>query len=238
MPNLCVVSDKNPTIAGLSGWWKCDEGTGTNLSDSSGNGYDCTLSGVDWAVGYNGVAGSLLFNNQTDSCSRPGSDSNLNMGTGNWSISWWMNLSSNPETLGRTITFKYADTVGWYVRIYFESPTWTLFLTQQQKTNNSTTFFRDTTYSLSTWYHHVLAVNRSAEKIYKYINGYYISEGSISAGISGLSIDNTGKFEMGSSYISDPDSDRHFPGYLQDVRIYKGTILSANEVTQLYNVLR
>ena len=35
----------------LKGWWRLDEGTGTNAADSSGNGNDGTITGASWVEG-------------------------------------------------------------------------------------------------------------------------------------------------------------------------------------------
>jgi hypothetical protein len=47
----------NKVEADLVGWWKFDEGSGTTVADSSGEGNDGTLEGnADWDVGYFGNA--------------------------------------------------------------------------------------------------------------------------------------------------------------------------------------
>src|SRR5262245_7386282 len=49
-----------PSTAGLVGEWNFDEGTGTTLGDSSGNGRNGAISAATWTPGRNGSA--LSFN--------------------------------------------------------------------------------------------------------------------------------------------------------------------------------
>ena len=47
----------------LVGWWKCDEGSGDTMADSSGRGFDGTLSGdADWAAGQ--LGGAIEFSGE------------------------------------------------------------------------------------------------------------------------------------------------------------------------------
>ena len=55
-----VVTSSVAEAADPMGWWKCDEGSGTIVADSSGRGYDGTLSGdAGWAAGQ--IAGAIEF---------------------------------------------------------------------------------------------------------------------------------------------------------------------------------
>ena len=40
----------------VDSYWKCDEGSGNTLGDSSGNNYDGTIYGASWVTGYSGYA--------------------------------------------------------------------------------------------------------------------------------------------------------------------------------------
>src|SRR5262245_56278360 len=50
-----VVTTKFPVA-----WWKFDEGTGSDATDSAGNGHTGSISGAVWTTGKNG--GALSFN--------------------------------------------------------------------------------------------------------------------------------------------------------------------------------
>jgi len=53
---LCLTLT-GPASAGLVGWWKFDDGSGTTATDSSSNGNDGTLEGgAQWVAGQLGGA--------------------------------------------------------------------------------------------------------------------------------------------------------------------------------------
>ncbi len=61
---VCVIASP-AAAATLLGHWAMDEGTGTVLADSSGNGYDGTLISGTWTADRFGLAGkAILLNNQ------------------------------------------------------------------------------------------------------------------------------------------------------------------------------
>jgi len=69
----------------LLGWWKLDETSGTNASDSSGNGNDGTLTnmaGDEWTTGI--VDGALEFDGDNDHIAGIG-----NCPTGNYTVAGW-----------------------------------------------------------------------------------------------------------------------------------------------------
>gem|GEM_PF-747118 len=68
-PKQIIPSDRlgavlvDPVAPGLVGWWKCDEGAGTTVQDSSGYGHDGILKGnVAWTQGPVGKALSFAGN--------------------------------------------------------------------------------------------------------------------------------------------------------------------------------
>jgi hypothetical protein len=83
----------NAELAGLVGWWKFDETTGTIAADSSGAHHDGTLVGnAKWAPGRFGGAIDLDGN---DSCVRIADKSAFDLG-GDITVACWANLRSVP----------------------------------------------------------------------------------------------------------------------------------------------
>jgi len=76
--------------AGPVGFWKFEEGTGTNANDSSGNGRHGTLLGTpEWVAGPEGFGGALAFN--PDGCT--GVDCGIfdpTNGTGQFTVALWV----------------------------------------------------------------------------------------------------------------------------------------------------
>ena len=81
------------TQAELVGWWRFDEGSGTTVTDASGNGNNGTLNGgPQWVAGNFG--GALEFDG-TDDYVDCGSDPSLDLTT--WTITFWLNLNQNKD---------------------------------------------------------------------------------------------------------------------------------------------
>lgn len=80
-------------LDGLVGWWKFDDGSGTNAADSSGQSNDGTLvNSPSWVTGYSG--GALEFNGTTQYVDSVGSTSDYSFiqNTGIFTISVWIKL--------------------------------------------------------------------------------------------------------------------------------------------------
>ena len=76
--------------------WQFDEGKGTTAYDSSGNGNDGALvNGPQWVEGIDG--GALEFDGLDDYV-KVNDDDSLNVGTGNFSFSVWVNVELNKGT--------------------------------------------------------------------------------------------------------------------------------------------
>lgn len=91
-----------PTTSGLVAYWKLDEGTGTAVRDSSGNGNDGTLRGpaaIRWMDGRAGRA--VDFANDTH-VSVPSSPS-INGITGGVTMAAWVNTTSTASVSGRLL---------------------------------------------------------------------------------------------------------------------------------------
>jgi hypothetical protein len=84
----------NPQPAGLVGWWKFDEGSGTVAKDSSGNGNDGTIFGAVWGVGKYGQA--LDFDGVSSYVSVP--NDNLLSAPANLTFEAWFKVNSLSDT--------------------------------------------------------------------------------------------------------------------------------------------
>ena len=79
-------------IAGLAGYWKFDDASGTTAADSSGNGNTGTLvNSPKWIAGNTGDA--VQLNGSSQYVNVP-SSSNFDFGQGDFTLSAWVNLSS------------------------------------------------------------------------------------------------------------------------------------------------
>lgn len=78
----------------LEAYFKFDEGTGASTADSSGNGHDGTLNGVNWAVGPSGYATNFTGSGDISCVVGNGLPAN----NAEQTISWWMNIPSASNT--------------------------------------------------------------------------------------------------------------------------------------------
>ncbi len=90
----------SPVGAKIVGWWKFDEGGGTNVADSSGNGYHGTTSGAAlWVSGR--LQGAMQFNG-TDTYVNCGvipisTDKTGSLSTGALSVAAWINRATSGD---------------------------------------------------------------------------------------------------------------------------------------------
>jgi hypothetical protein len=113
--------------AGLVGWWRFDEGTGTIAGDSSGYGNNGTIYGATWVPGKYGTA--LSFNGLNNYVDVPANS--VLFPTNAITIEFWVNITStninatsfmgfvcrNTRTNGLQVIKNWGDG-----RVFFETP--------------------------------------------------------------------------------------------------------------------
>ncbi|MBZ5642597.1 MAG: choice-of-anchor D domain-containing protein [Acidobacteriia bacterium] len=95
------------TVSGITGYWKFDEGTGTNAADSSGNGLNATLfNGVTWITGV--FNGAISANNVNQYVSTP----LINLtGSHAVSVSAWVNRTYTSGGASGTTLYEFSSSV-------------------------------------------------------------------------------------------------------------------------------
>ena len=116
---IIEVEAYTPVVHPLAAQWKFDEGSGTTVSDSSGNGSTGNVVGATWTTGQVGT-GAMNFNgtsNVVDIVSSPA----LSNVSNNFTLSFWANPRSthqiDPETtsgFGGTSGQRYVVGPKWY----------------------------------------------------------------------------------------------------------------------------
>lgn len=220
---------KPPNNLGLVGYWKFDEGTGTQAGDFSGFRNHGTLTnGPTWTTGKLGQA--LTFDGTNDYVLIP-HNAAQNSASGDLTISLWMKPSVDFDTASSIWTLirkqNGAGTQGW---------DWVI---NDAGVDGQTGIFicngsgcdplpsGDLVWNANQWYHFVVvfdAVNLDARY---YRDGVLIA--TVTSGPSGY-VQSTGSIRIGDSQFS---SD--FPGVMDEVRLYNRQ-LSAAEVKQLYKL--
>jgi hypothetical protein len=199
--------------------WAMNEGTGTNLADSSGNGRAATLQNAGWttrgaspAVGFSGA------NTSFGQFAGPAVDTAESHTVSAWV---WLNNTSGNQTFaaidGTNISPFYLQLGGGVFRF-------------DQRTSDSTgsTLVSRTGLapSINTWYHVVGVYNKQSGTIQLYVNG--VSQGTTTAGSSWTA---TGSTAIGRAKWNGGNVD-FLNGSLDDVRFY-GRVLTAGEISTL-----
>jgi hypothetical protein len=215
--SVIVLSDNPSSLdSGLVGYWKFDEGSGTQANDASGNGNTGTVNGATWTTG---VFNNALDFNGTSDHVNAGQDASLSI-TGPVSVSLWV----YPRTNNTDMVFmegsdqyifwvqsnnevRFADVHGNYV----DSPAGILTLNSW---NHITAVFSGVTGN---------AVTTANAKIY--LNG--VSVGNQAGGTWGpvTTLPNPVFIGSGNGY-------NYFNGQVDEVRIYNRA-LNAAEVVML-----
>ena len=205
-----------------SAWYRFNEGSGTTLHDSSGNGYNGTISssGATWTTGVPGSGGALALSSGSVNL---GSPTGLNI-TGDITLSAWIDPKS-------TSSSGYQDVVD---RGYTTSPDAEDFLRigygdYQIGSWNGTDYMAQAavpTSDLNTWVQLVGVYNGTNWLLYR--DGALLSSTASTVGAVAVSANWT----IGSSGVL--TDTRYFSGSVGDVRIYNSA-LSASQVAQLYD---
>lgn len=217
--------------AGLEGWWKLDETSGSTAADCSCSGYDGTLVNISspacWVAG--SINGALDFDGYNDYLTLPigsviGSLSNCTIAT--W-VDWdggsaWQRIwdFGTGETVNMFLTARNGST---------DTPRFAI--TTSGWSGEEQTTAPD---SLSSGWHH-LAVTIDADN---HTHTLYIDGVSVAENTSGyLEPDDLGDTTQNWLARSQYGADPYFDGRLDDVRIYD-RVLSPEEIVELADTLR
>jgi Concanavalin A-like lectin/glucanases superfamily len=112
-------------IDGLIGWYRFNEGSGTNVSDASGNGNSGALMG-DNSGWTNGIVGGAIKFDGTNYVQI--ANTNITEGCTNWTVTFWMK-STNLQMAGNPLSFHVAAICGKCINagINDQLSGWTIF---------------------------------------------------------------------------------------------------------------
>ncbi len=223
-----------PTTNGLVGYWKLDEGSGTSVADSSGNGNTGTVgAGAALTTGgyYNGAAsfpgGSNNYVSLPDTAA-------LDF-AGSWTLSAWVNNSNLPGSAGNAFIINRDNNVSKTAYVLeidhhqgcpAAGQSWRVSFQDSGGTQHMACYAA--TINTGTWYHVVGVWDASAFNLMIYVNGTL--DVTQNTGASVPVITSGSGLRVG----SDGGGTSRWNGVLDDVRLYN-RVLSAAEITTLYN---
>lgn len=210
---------------GLVLFLKFDEGTGSTVADSSGNGNTGSWSGTGPRWGTRAGGGAGVFNGSDDQISISNSPS-ITL-TNSVSLSFWFERTANwSEAFSyRGLVLKpYYMGFGTLIEWYTDNPTnWNITSGGVRSTVTGPTT------TINTWYHSVGTYDYATGEMKYYIDGQLVGSRNIG---SRKTIDlSTSSVRIGYGPSSNSP---YFPGLIDDIRIYNRA-LSAAEVTAIYN---
>jgi prepilin-type N-terminal cleavage/methylation domain-containing protein len=223
----------------LVGYWSMNEGSGNFAYDASGNNATGTWSGTQAGTSGYYSAGKVgpwagTFNGSNDYIAVPNA-SNLNFGTGSFTVSAWVKpnsgLASYYQLIGKKAAYN-GNNIGWEIWLdYRTTPnimelrindgSATGDLTPNPSANLATAL------NGAAWVHLVLVVN-VGQNVTFYLNG--TNEGTQSISTMTGSISNSQPITIG----KDASGVASFPGLIDDGRLYNRA-LSAVEINAMYN---
>jgi len=199
----------------LVGYWKFDEGTGTTVSDSSGNGNTGTLTnGPLWTAGR--IGNALYFDGINDSITIPDSNS-LDL-SGSFTFSAWVNPVSTFTDFRSILVknykyFLYASGAGYCGD---GSP-----LGGFSEVTNQTVC-QPSPLPANAWTYLALSYNGSTLTLYR--DGIPVATSNATGALSAT----TGTLQIGASQFGE-----YFQGLIDEVRIYKRA-LTDTEIQTIY----
>jgi hypothetical protein len=220
----------------LVGWWKFDEGSGTNATDSSGSGNTGMLiNGPTWVAGKIGTS-ALSFDGVNDYVNL-GDSSAVNFGSGDFAFLAW--VYNNSQNTRNTIFGKDSTTGRQFFIILNSDNIGTVTvggMTAGIFSSTTVAAGRDLaagSISTNAWHH--IVFERVSGVLSIWVDGSVRASTSwnYAGGLENLTLQDTSSiFQIGGrSYTSYED---YFSGLIDDARIYNRA-LTTNEITTIYN---
>jgi len=209
-----TIPDIFVTDPNLMGWWKFDEGEGTNALDWSGQGNHGEIrGGTEWVDGYDG--GALRLKGRDGYVNLPIGAVIASMDSATFAT--WVNFSNAGGSWQRI--FDFGSGTGTYIFLCPRSGTDGPMRVAIQTGGGGESLI-DSTSTLPTGWHHVAVVIISGN-MQIYLDGVMVTSGSTSVVPSDLG--QTGSNWLGRSQYA---SDGYFNGSLDDFRIYNYAMLA------------
>ena len=210
---LYLEKDKNSTVS----WWKFEN----NVLDSrdANHGTMFNFTSGSWVSGKYGSG--LQFNSTNQTYVDIGNSTNLNFGTGDFSVMTWIKYVNTPASSEIITKHDVGWTTWWYIEvnndnIHFDSMTLT----------DDASITKIGSYNDNQWHH--IVVTRGSGTGILYVDGVEAGSDSTYAG----NPDSIGNLIIGGSPYN--DMGYFFNGTLDDVRLFN-YVLSADEVEMYYN---
>ena len=178
--------------AGLVAAYNFNQGSGTTVTDASGNGITGNIIGATWTTG--GRNGNALSFNGSSSYVDLGNPALLQI-TGSMTWSAWVKAAANPPDDGQIVA-KSNDASGWQFKTSPDTGPHTFGVGVAGATNTFAQRYSTTVRSLNVWYHVAGVYNASARTLDIYVNGV-LNNGTLSGTVPASQINSAVNVNIG-----------------------------------------
>jgi hypothetical protein len=219
----------------FAGYWKFDEGSGTNALDFSTNGHVGIIQGASYVPGISNYAlafnGSNAFVFASDALAGGTSGAGLDVGVRDWTVAAWVKTTGSGMVVTKMGWIGGNNPDGWGVSI---SGNGTLGAALHKSNVGTINIFAGDgkTVNDSQWHHLAVVFNRTANLV-RYVDGAVSGTQYSLASLIGQSVDNTVQFRIGAR--AQTGDEVFFNGLIDDVRVY-ARALSPAEIASLAGV--
>ena len=197
-----------------------DEGSGSVLGDSSGNGNNGTINGATWTTA--GRFGNALSFNGSSNFVDLGNPASLRT-TGSMTWSAWIYATGTPLDDGQIVA-KSGDGTGvdgWQLKTSPDTGPHTFAVAVSGNGSTHTQRYSTTVRSLNTWYHVAGVYDAQAQKLDIYVNGV-LDNGVLRGTIP------TSQFDPAlNASIGRRSGGYHFQGRVDELRLYNRALTAA-----------
>ena len=209
--------------AGLVAAYAFDEGSGTTVTDASGQGLTGTISGATWTT--SGKYGKALSFNGTSSYVDLGNPTALQL-TGSMTLSAWVNAAANLADDGQIIA-KSDGTSGWQFKTSPDTGPETFGFGVSPTSTTITQRYSTTVRSLNTWYHVAGVYNATTQTLDIYVNGV-LNDGTLSGTVPASQVNSSVNVNIGRR-----TGGFYFNGLIDEVRVYNRALTQAEIQTDM-----
>jgi hypothetical protein len=207
MSSAIAINVANP--ANLVVAYSFNEGTGTTVTDLSGNNLNGTVVNATWTAA--GKFGSALSFNGSTSYVDLGNPTALKM-TGSMTLEAWIKAAANPADDGQIIA--KSDGTGWQLKTTPDTGPQTFGVQVMASSGTAGQRYSTTVRSLNTWYHIAAVYNATAGTLSTYVNGV-LDNGTLRNTVPTAQVDAAVNVNIGRR-----TGGFYFNGIIDEVRIY------------------
>ncbi len=204
--------------AGLVAAYSFNEGTGSTVTDLSGNNITGTIVGATWTTGGR-YGNGLSFNGSTNYVDL-GNPAALQL-TGSMTIEAWIKAAANPADDGQIVA-KSDGTAGWQFKTSPDTGPHTFGVGVSGVSGSLTQRYSTTVRSLNTWYHVAGVFDATSGTLSTYVNGV-LDNGTLTGGpVPASQVNRTVNVNIGRR-----TGGYYFNGIIDEVRVYNRALSAA-----------